>query len=82
MLRQEIDWIAQRRGIVVHYLVGPPLRGNADHLSAEQLRRLVPDIAERDVFLCGPEPMMDAARAGLRQAGVPRRHIHHESFAF
>ena len=82
VLRHEIDWIAQRRGIVVHYLLGPPLRGNADHLSAAQLRRLVPDIAERDVFLCGPEPMMDAARAGLRQAGVPRRHIHHESFAF
>jgi predicted ferric reductase len=82
VLRQEIDWIAQRRGIVVHYLLGPPMRGNADHLSAQQLRRLVPDIAARDVFLCGPEPMMDAARAGLRQAGVPRRHIHHESFAF
>jgi predicted ferric reductase len=82
VLRHEIDWIAQRRGIVVHYLLGPPLRGNADHLSAQQLRRLVPDVSARDVFLCGPEPMMDAARAGLRQAGVPRRHIHHESFAF
>jgi ferredoxin-NADP reductase len=34
------------------------------------------------VFLCGPEPMMAAARTGLRRAGVPRRHIHHESFTF
>jgi predicted ferric reductase len=82
VLRHEIDWIAQRRGISVHYLLGPPMPGSADYLSAQQLRRLVPDIAERDVFLCGPEPMMDAARAGLRRAGVPRRHIHHESFAF
>jgi predicted ferric reductase len=82
VLRHEIDWIAQRRGIVVHYLLGPPMRGNADHLSAQQLRRLVPDVGERDVFLCGPEPMMEAARTGLRQAGVSRRHIHHESFTF
>jgi predicted ferric reductase len=82
VLRHEIDWIAQRRGIAVHYLLGPPTLGTTDHLAAQQLRRLVPDVAERDVFLCGPEPMMAAARIGLRQAGVPRRHIHHESFTF
>jgi predicted ferric reductase len=82
VLRHEIDWIAQRRGIAVHYLLGPPRPGIADHLAAPQLRRLVPDINERDVFLCGPEPMMAAARTGLRRAGVPRRHIHHESFTF
>ncbi len=82
VLRSEIDWIAQRRGITVHYLLGPPRQGPADHLSAAKLRLLIPDISERDVFLCGPEPMMAAAQIGLRQAGVPRRHIHHESFTF
>jgi ferredoxin-NADP reductase len=39
-------------------------------------------VAERDVFLCGPEPMMAAAERSLRQLGVPARHIHHESFVF
>jgi len=66
----------------VHYLLGPPKRGNRDHLSAYRLQKVVPDIRERDVFLCGPEPMMAAAREGLRAAGVPRRHIHNESFSF
>ncbi len=82
VLRGEIDWIARERGAAVHYLLGPRRRGNRDHLSAQRLRQLVPDIRDRDVFLCGPEPMMVAARAGLQQAGVPRRHIHHESFTF
>jgi predicted ferric reductase len=82
VLRTELDWIAGERGCAVHYLLGPPKRGNRDHLSAERLRKLVPDLRERDVFLCGPEPMMLAARAGLKAAGVPRRHIHHESFTF
>jgi predicted ferric reductase len=82
VLREELDWIARDRGATVHYLLGPPRRGTRDHLSAQRLTKLVPDLAERDVFLCGPEPMMAAAQAGLREAGVRRRHIHHESFTF
>jgi len=82
VLRHEIDWIARNRAADVHYLLGPPERGSRDHLSGYRLQQLVPDVRERDVFLCGPEPMMAAARAGLRAAGVPRRHIHDESFSF
>lgn len=82
VLRAELDWIARDRGATVHYLLGPPRGGSKDHLSAQRLGKLVPDLRERDVFLCGPEPMMAAARAGLRAAGVPRRHIHQESFTF
>jgi predicted ferric reductase len=82
VLRHELDWIAQQRGATVHYLFGPPVPGPRDHLSARGLTRLVPDLAEHDVFLCGPEPMMAAAQRGLREAGVRRRNIHHESFTF
>ena len=52
------------------------------HLSAAQLAQLVPDLPAHDVYLCGPEPMMAATRAALIAAGVPRRHIHLESFSF
>jgi predicted ferric reductase len=82
VLRHELDDLAARRHAHVHYLVGPPKRGANDHLSPQRLSALVPDVAQRDVFLCGPEPMMAAARRSLLQAGVPARHIHSESFAF
>lgn len=82
VLRRELEWIARARGAEVHFLVGSPRRGANDHLSPARLQRLVPDLRDRDVYLCGPEGMMAAADASLRQAGVPRRHIHHESFAF
>jgi len=82
VLRAEIEHIARVRGAQVHYLLGPPSGGSQDHLSGERLRRLVPDVRERDVYLCGPEPMMISARAGLRAAGVRSRHIHQESFSF
>jgi predicted ferric reductase len=82
VLRAELDALAFARGARVHYLAGPPRPGPADHLSAAGLHRVVPDVTDRDVFLCGPEPMMVATRRSLRELGVPRRHIHLESFAF
>jgi predicted ferric reductase len=82
VLHHELDWIARARGATVHYLLGPPQLGARDHLSGQRLAKLVPDVKERDVFLCGPPPMMAAAQAGLREAGVARRHIHLESFTF
>ena len=82
VLRPELDWIAQQRGARVHYLVGPPGTGGNDPLSPAHLQKIIPDVRQHDVYLCGPEPMMAATQAALRDVGVPRRHIHNESFAF
>ena len=45
------------------------------------LRERVPDLSERDVYLCGPPGMVAAIRASLRRAGVSRRQLHVERFA-
>jgi predicted ferric reductase len=83
MFRSELEWIAYHRGARVHYLLGRRGRGRRpDPLNANALLRLVPDVQARDVYLCGPPGMTDQARHALRQAGVPRRQIHHESFTF
>jgi len=34
------------------------------------------------VYVCGPPGLTAAVTAELRSAGVPRRHIHRESFEF
>ncbi|WP_338784075.1 ferric reductase-like transmembrane domain-containing protein [Streptomyces sp. DG1A-41] len=80
-LWQELDAIAADRGATVHYVVDEPAQYSSP-LTAGGLATLVPDIAERDVYLCGPPGMTAAAIPALRGAGVPRRRIHHESFAF
>jgi predicted ferric reductase len=49
-------------------------------LDASQLRACVSDIAERDVWLCGPPGMMDAVQKELLTLGVPRAQIHTERF--
>ncbi|MFE2182814.1 ferric reductase-like transmembrane domain-containing protein [Streptomyces sp. NPDC059455] len=79
-LRGELDALAAARGAAVHYIVDEPAAYSSP-LTPEALRGLVPDLAERDVYLCGPPGMTEAASAALRGAGVPRGRIHHESFA-
>ena len=46
------------------------------------LRHWVPDIAERDVYVCGPEPWVRDVRTSTRAAGLPENHFHVESFGW
>ena len=46
------------------------------------IRRLVPDAAERDAYVCGPPKMMDGINQALLAIGVPLRRIHDERFSF
>ena len=42
-------------------------------LDAAAFRSLVPDVREREVYLCGPEPLAHRLAGELRRAGVPSR---------
>jgi ferredoxin-NADP reductase len=83
VFREELESIARQRGARLLYLFGRRGQGRRlDPLNAGELNRLIPDLPERDVYLCGPPGMTEHARAELRRAGVARRQIHHESFTF
>jgi len=56
-------------------------KGEKGFIDKEKIARLVPDVATRDVFLCGPPPMMAGIRAMLHELGVPESQIHYERFA-
>jgi predicted ferric reductase len=76
LFRDELDGLARRRGAELHYVVGADCE-----LSASTLAKLVPDIADRDAFVCGSPAMVDATLGSLVGAGVPRRHVFTERFA-
>jgi ferredoxin-NADP reductase len=75
---RELEQIASARGARLFYLIG------ADHdcLSARSLLHGVPDLADRDVYLCASPRMSDAVRMSLREAGLPAEFQHEERFAF
>ncbi|MFF4590767.1 ferric reductase-like transmembrane domain-containing protein [Streptomyces sp. NPDC001388] len=78
VLYDELRELAVARGAELHLVTGPAV---PDRLAPRELAALVPDIAERDVFLCGPPPMMNAVLGTLRELDVPRTQIHFERFS-
>lgn len=74
VLRAELEAIAAERQAGLHCLLGPSGAAH-DPLAPQALAALVPDLAERDVYLCGPPGMAGAAQAGLLRAGVPAGRI-------
>src|SRR3954453_9155950 len=82
IFRPELEQLANRRGANLHIVVGSRHQLGRDPLSATSLIAILPDLARHDVYLCGPTGMTDSVRNSLRVAGVPERHIHHESFEF
>jgi ferredoxin-NADP reductase len=78
----ELARLERERGVKVHYVIGDHATPEGETLlSPEHLGELVPDLAERDVYLCGPPAMTAVAQKRLRAAGVPRRRLHVERFA-
>ncbi|MEV2210259.1 ferredoxin reductase family protein [Streptomyces sp. NPDC050997] len=78
VLYDELRDLALAKGAELHLVTGPPV---PDRLAPDELARLVPDIADRDVFLCGPPPMMNAVLGSLRELDVPKPQIHFERFS-
>jgi predicted ferric reductase len=79
VFRSELDQL----GVTLHYVVGDHRDARSAHLlTAAHLSELVPDLRERDVFLCGPPGLVASIRGTLHEAHVPRRNIHLEEFAF
>ena len=81
VFRRELDILAKSPNVVIDYQVGSRRSwGSHDPLAPDALERLVPDVASREVYLCGPSGLMRAAEDSVLELGVPQRRIHLERF--
>ena len=83
--RGELDSLAKAKHVRVEYLLSDrPLRGRtgAEWLQANNLVTLVPDIRDRDIFVCGPLGMTAKVKRALFQVGLSPLQIHTEAFRF
>jgi predicted ferric reductase len=81
--RDELFALAERTGVDVRILCGNDIGDDrTDQLGIPALRKLIPDLADRDVFLCGPPLMLNALRRRLAALGVPRNQVHFERFEY
>jgi predicted ferric reductase len=70
--------LVKRRGGQLHELTGSRAQSTIDQHS---LCRMVPDLTERDVYVCGPEGFVIEVVGLVRWLGVPDEAIHHEAYA-
>ena len=84
-LYDELEGLAASSGgrlRVIHVMSAEPgWPGERGRVDGPCLARLAPDLQERDVYLCGPPPMMRQVRAAVHAAGVPDDRVFDERFA-
>ena len=81
VLKSELDYfVANSGGLTrVHYLVG----SRREHpMDAAALKALVPRIADSDIYICGPGPLVETVKEAAADLGVPKNRFHDEAFAF
>jgi predicted ferric reductase len=78
VLGKEVSELVRHRRGQLHELVGSREQAGIDERS---LRRLVPDLHRRDVYVCGPEGFVTSVVDLVGRLGVPDESIHHEAFA-
>ncbi|MFJ7356466.1 2Fe-2S iron-sulfur cluster-binding protein [Phyllobacterium sp. NPDC097923] len=84
IFRDQLEFIAKRfPSVKVHLVVGDDSEeesfgGHKGQMGAALMRSLVPDLAEREIFMCGPEGFMKAARAMARETAIAAQY--EESF--
>jgi predicted ferric reductase len=78
VLSTEIADLVKRRDGRLFELTGDRTQASIDPHS---LLRAVPDLAQRDVYVCGPEGFVTEIIEVAQWLGVPDEAIHHEAYA-
>ena len=77
--REEVIALLDRRGGRYREVIGPREQVRFD---ARALRRMIPDIAERDVYVCGPDEFSRRVVSSAVRLGIRGERIHREAFSF
>jgi predicted ferric reductase len=78
----EMEALAARSGGHAFHAIGRTAATSGDMFDPDRLRHAIPDLTDRDAFLCGPPGLILAARRGLIRAGLDPRHIHSERYDY
>jgi len=84
LLQRELQTLARGTGLRLHFvcseLARPQPLFRQGRLSRELLAELVPDMAEREVYVCAPPGFIAAAREHALSLGLTEDNFHTESF--
>lgn len=81
IFKNELDRLAIERRMQVWYVLGRRDDSDPAHLfTATGLLGLVPDLRDRDVYVCGPQGLGDLVVRTLADLDMPARQVHVDQF--
>lgn len=83
ILANELEQIFKDKPEAKHDVLSQDQAGSGERgsIDLEKIERLAPDYRQRDIYVCGPDKMMNNILHALKQAGVPKQQIHFEKFS-
>lgn len=83
-LKHELDELNRSQYLKTLFIYGDVARGFKGlqgRLDGAMIEKLVPDFRDRDVYLCGPPPMMSALISDLTTRSLRPDQLHYERFS-
>jgi len=82
-LRDELDKITDRVHLKIVYILSDRKEVGYEfgRLDKDKIQNLVGDIKDRDVYICGPPPMMKALEIAALELGADKKAVHMEKFS-
>ncbi len=93
-LRTELEDLAAKYKVRIHHVLSSQtdfsellthnsqlITQSSGFVTPELIQQLVPDTSTREVFLCGPPPMLNALLKSLPTLGIPKSKIYYEKFS-
>lgn len=82
IFNRELRELAKKSNLRIEFICDQAGRYSRQaRLGTELVQELVPDVADRQVYVCAPGGMIDAARSICTELGLPDDSFHTESFA-
>ncbi|MDQ3645824.1 MAG: ferredoxin reductase family protein [Actinomycetota bacterium] len=82
----EDDYFSEELGAIadrdMRFRVIPVHKDSLGFVTAQDIANGSRDIAQKDILICGPPPMMLSLQSQFVAIGVPERQIHFENFRF
>ncbi|MEY3407377.1 MAG: hypothetical protein RL038_438, partial [Actinomycetota bacterium] len=76
-LESEIDELSEKLDVQIHKLIGPR---SQFPLTPSELISLAPNIRSADIFICGPQGLIELIQKSAKALGVKDERIHAETF--
>lgn len=84
VFKNELDDLAKAYKFKLFYILSQEKKDGYlyGRLNGTEITRLVKDIKERAIYICGPHSLLNSLTHDFESLGIPKTQVHYEKFSF